>query len=159
MKEIELTQGKVALVNDEDFKRVNQFKWCANYIGEYWYAVRNIRKPNGKYITQLMHRVIMACPKGLETDHRNHNGVDNRKCNLRICTHGENQRNRQPLQKCTSKYKGVYWHKASKKWCGRIKINKKSIHLGLYTNEITAALAYNVKAKELFGEFAYLNFQ
>ena len=158
MATILLTQGKYTLVDDEDFERMNQYKWCANNINGYWYAVRNIRKANNKQKTQLMHRFIINASDSLEVDHRNHNGLDNRKCNLRTCNHTENQRNRQPLQKCTSKYKGVCWHKASNKWMARIRLNRKPIYLGLFTNEIIAAKVYDAKATKLFGKFAYLNF-
>ena len=159
MKKIKLTQGKYALIDNEDFKRINQFKWHANFIDGYWRAMRNIRKPNGKRETQLMHRFIMNTPKGMDTDHKNHDGLDNQKHNLRICTMAQNQHNQKLRQNTSSKYKGVTWHEQLKKWRTRIRLNGKRIHLGYYINEIKAARAYDMKAKELFGEFAYLNFQ
>ncbi len=159
MKEINLTQNKVALIDNEDYQRINQHKWYAHYQHGYWYAVRNIRNSNGKRITQHMHRFIIDVPDGLETDHINHNGLDNRKCNLRSCTRMENQQNQRLQQKTSSCYKGIHWHKRDKKWYARIRLNGKLIHIGLYTNEIIAALAYNIKATELFGEFACLNFR
>ena len=158
MKRIPLTQDKYALVDDEDFERINQYKWYANNEHGIWYAIRSIRKTNGKQTIQRMHRIIMDAPNGFETDHVNHDGLDNRKRNLRICTHAENQHNRK-LQDGTSKFKGVSWHEATKKWQAKITSNGKLIHLGVYDNEITAALAYNIKAKDLFGDFVYLNFK
>lgn len=155
---IKLTQGKYAIVDDEDFEKINKFKWCAHYKSNgRWYAVRTIRKANDKQATLIMHRMIMNVPTGLQIDHRNHNGLDNRKCNLRICTNTENRYNLKS-QEGTSKYKGVYWNKINKKWIVQIQLNGKSTYLGSYLNEIDGALAYDIKATELFGEFAYLNF-
>ena len=154
---IKLTQGKYAIIDSEDFERINKHKWYTFYDNWNWYAVRNIRKVNGKRTMQRMHRVIMNCPEGLEIDHRNHDTLDNRKCNLRICTHAQNHYNKKS-QKGISKFKGVSWHKRHKKWAAYIGLNNKDIYLGLFINEIDAAKAYDKKAKELFGDFAYLNF-
>ena len=118
----------------------------------------NIFTINGKRTTQRMHRLIMNCPKGLLVDHKNHDGLDNRKCNLRLCTNAENQYNQKPLQKKTSsQYRGINWQKRIGKWDVWIQLNGKSIFLGSFSNEIEAAKAYDKKAKELFGEFAHLN--
>jgi len=159
MKRIELTQNKYAVVDDDDFERINQYKWQADFSHGNWRARRSIQKINGKRVPLYMHQVIISCPKGFEIDHRNHNGLDNRKCNLRTCTQAENQHNRriQQQRKTTSQYKGVYWHKRDKIWGAMIRLNNKQIHLGNFLNETEAAKAYNRKAKELFGEFAYLN--
>lgn len=158
MKRIPLTQGKYALIDNEDFEKLNQFKWRACYQHGSWYAVREIRKAKGIWTTQKMHMFIMNTPKGMEIDHENHNGLDNQKTNLRICTHVQNLMNQRPQhRKTSSKHKGVYWHKCTNKWMARIKLNGKYIYLGLFVNEINAALAYDVAAKELFREFAYLN--
>lgn len=159
MKKIKLTQGQFAIVDNEDFERVNQFKWCASWSKTTlsFYAMRTILKSDGKRITRLMHRYIMNVHQGMETDHKNHNTLDNRKSNLRICTKQQNRANRKNHQKTSSKYKGVYWCKDRKKWGAQIKLNKKEINLGRFKFEIDAVKAYNEKAKELFGEFAYLN--
>lgn len=159
MKQIKLTQGKVAIVDNEDFERLNKYKWYANYMHKYWYVVRNIKKNKGKQKTEFMHRVIMNVPDYLEIDHINHNGLDNRRCNLRVCTRSENNMNRRPRKGTSSYYKGVCWDKRSKKWIVRIQSNKKCIYLGCFNNEIVAAHFYDMKAKKLFGEFAYLNFK
>lgn len=157
MKKIKLTQGKYAIVDDENFEKINQFKWYAAYMRGYWRAVRKIRKPNGKRALQYMHRFIMNCPDGLEVDHRNHNGLNNQKHNLRICTHAENQHNRK-LQNGTSKFKGVCWERNRKKWHTQINLNNEKINLGYFINEIAAAKAYDKKAIEIFGKFVCLNF-
>ena len=94
----------------------------------------------------------------MHVDHINGNPLDNRKSNLRICTNAENQRNRGVNKNNTSGYKGVCWAKQNKKWKARIKHNGKLIHLGYYKDKEEAARAYDKKAKELHGEYAYLNF-
>ncbi len=156
MKRIPLTQGKFALVDDEDFGWLNQHKWCVLKCDSgLWYATR------GKGI--FMHRAILGLKvgDGIKTDHRNHNGLDNRQENLRKCTNSENQHNQKPRLAhldCTSKYKGVSWLKNDQKWRVLMKCSGKWHYLGLFTSEINAAKAYDKKAKELFGEFAQTNF-
>lgn len=105
-----------------------------------------------------MHRAILNVPKGYKTDHRNHNGLDNRKQNLRIATNSENQQNQKIRKNGTSQYKGVSWNSKHKLWYAQIKLNNKVKWLGDYKNEIEAAKAYDEAAKELFGEFALTNF-
>jgi hypothetical protein len=141
-------------VDAQDYGRVSQYQWCAVQKPRTWYA-KTIHR-DGTILS--MHRMVANAPKGLFVDHINHNGLDNRKLNLRLCTNAQNQQNSRPRSGGTSKYKGVHWHKARKKFCARIHFNKKSIHIGYFKDEIEAAKAYDKKAKELFGEFAYLNF-
>lgn len=158
MVEIQLTQGKVALVDDEDFERLSQFKWCAYTGGCNYYAMTNIRKKDGKRTSLQMHRFIMSVfDSKTIIDHINGNGLDNRKDNLRICTQAENTRNRSKSLNNTSGFKGVYWHKYDKKWHAQIIINYKKIHLGIFTCKIEAAQAYNQAAIKYHGEFAQLN--
>ncbi len=159
MKKIKLTQGQYALVDDEDFERVSQFKWYADWAKNIksFYARTSIKKENGKQADMKMHRFIMSCSRDKEIDHKNHNTLDNQKLNLRICTYRQNHMNRRSNRGTSSEYKGVCWHIPSKKWRARIMYNGEHISLGLYKNEIDAAIAYNRKAKKLFGEFAYLN--
>lgn len=159
MKEIQLSkQGKnkgkyVALVDDEDFERVNQFRWSVCAHRSTFYAVRNM-PINGEITPRRMHQFIM----GLRyIDHENHNGLHNYKSNLRPCTNSQNNMNQLPRKNCSSKYKGVYRNKERNKWIAQIRINDKTFNLGSFTDEIKAAKAYNNKAKELFGEFACLN--
>jgi hypothetical protein len=153
-KRIKLTYGKFAIVDAEDYERLSKYKWCAVEKARNWYA-KTLDK-DGKRLS--MHRIVAGAPKGLLVDHINHNGLDNRKPNLRLCTSIQNQQNKRPRSGCTSKYKGVYWHKDRKKFCAKIHLNKKAIHIGYFKDEIEAAKAYDKKARELFGEFAYLNF-
>jgi len=104
-----------------------------------------------------MHRLILKAQKGQQVDHINGNGLDNRKDNLRFCTSSQNYQNSRKRKNCSSKYKGVWWHKQSKKWQTGIVLNYKNYHLGYFTNEIEAAKAYDLTAAEFFGEFARLN--
>jgi len=152
-KLIPLTQGKFAIVDPADFDELSQYKWTAAKSPNTFYAVRSAQ---GRQIR--MHRLITDAPKGLVVDHRNHNGLDNRKENLRLCTRSENARNQRPQTGRSSKYKGVCWHKNQKKWLARVYSKGVTYHLGSFNSEIAAAKAYDKKAKELFGEFAHLNF-
>jgi len=154
MKEIELTRGKVALVDDENFEYLNQWKWMARESGNNYYAVRGVRK-NRKLQNIAMHRIIMNTSNELQVDHIDHNGLNNQKSNLRNCTEIQNLRNRIPYGR--SKYLGVSMEKLH--FRARISINNKRVHLGSFQNEIDAAIAYDTKAKELYKEYANLNFK
>jgi hypothetical protein len=150
---IALTQGKIAIVDAEDFERLNRYRWCACKCKGTYYAVR---VEHGR--TVRMHREIMRAPKGMLVDHADHNGLNNRKSNLRLCTNAQNSYNQQANANGTSRYKGVSWHKCSRKWSARVRCDGKFYNLGDYKDEIEAAKAYDRKARELFGEFACLNF-
>lgn len=152
MKRIPLTQGKFAIVDDGDYEWLSQFKWCI-HRGRYTFYAK--RSANRKILK--MHRVIMRTPQGREVDHINHNGLDNRRANLRECSHAENLHNQLHRKTGTSKYRGVYWSKKAGKWRACIGCNNKRMSMGQYDSETEAAMAYNEKAKALFGEFAYLN--
>ena len=149
---IPLTQGKFAIVDAEDYDRINQYQWYACKCKSTFYACRT---EGGKTIR--MHREIMRAPKGLICDHINHNGLDNHRSNLRLCTHAQNCYNQQASSSGTSIYKGVSWHKCRRKWSARIRCDRKFYNLGDYENEVEAAMVYDDKAVELFGEFACLN--
>ncbi len=154
-KVILLTQGKYAIVDADDYDRLNKYKWHASKTGRTWYA-RKCR-PN---TTVLMHRLITDAPADLVVDHINHNGLDNRKPNLRLCTTAQNNHNTRPRTQPnkTSKHKGVSFDKCRKRFCATIKHNYKRYFLGRFKSEINAAKAYDKAAKKFFGEFAYLNF-
>jgi len=156
VKEIPLTHGCVALVDDEDYERVNQYKWCVTNSKtlprEKWYAKRC--EGNRTY---FMHRFILDIKKGEMVDHINGNGLDNRRCNLRIINNSQNSMNRRKTLGI-SKYKGVSWDKINNKWVSHISFNYKCINLGRYINEEDAARAYDKAAKKYFGEYACINF-
>jgi hypothetical protein len=164
MKQIKLTQGYVALVNDEDYERVNAFKWHA-YIAtrkdgtiKTIYAKRNIPKINGKRTTQKMHRFILGItdPK-VQADHKDHNGLNNQRYNLRQATHTQNGRNTRISTMNTSGVKGVGWHKGAEKWHARIAVDGNRIHLGNFTDKEEAAHAYDAAALKHHGAFACTN--
>lgn len=152
MKKIPLTQGKFAIVDDDMFEELSKFKW---HFSRFGYAVRKPYSGRGKNF--YMHRVIAGTPEGMSTDHINGDKLDNRRSNLRICSTSSNMRNRGKQNNNTSGYKGVFWSIPAGRWRAQIVVNKKSIHLGLYDTTEEAASAYNVAAKEYFGEFANLN--
>ena len=157
MKEIQLTKGKVALVDDDMYDYLNQFKWCANNMQGRFYACRGYVL-NKKKICIYMHRLITNNnnPK-MHTDHINNNSLDNRIKNLRICTNSQNQMNTKGKINNTSGFKGVFSNKANKKWRAMIKINYKLKHLGYYIDPKDAARAYNEAAVKYHGEFANIN--
>ena len=146
-KFIPLTHGMITKVDNEDFDRLKSISWHYNFDG---YAKSNTYG--------YMHRFIMNTPEDMLTDHINHDTLDNRKSNLRICTSQENQRNKLKREGCSSEYKGVCWDKTYNKWMSKIKFNNKTINLGRFNSDLEAAKAYDEKAKDLFGEFALTNF-
>ena len=153
VRKIPLTKGKFAIVDAEDFAWLSLWKW---HYGARRYAVHNYYMTPGKKKAVFMHSAVNKTPPGLQTDHINRNPLDNRKCNLRSATNPQNQANRSNY-KGKSRYKGVSWGKKENKWRAQIKFKRKMRSLGYYHVEENAALAYNEKAKELFGEFACLN--
>ena len=146
MQEIPVTRGRVALVDSEDYHLVAGRKWCCSNGAP-------MRYDHGAPV--YMHRLIMDAPDGVEVDHINGDRLDNRRCNLRLCTHRQNLRNRKRQDNGSSRYKGV--HKSAGKWRAQIGYDGKTHHLGYFTDEADAARAYNEAASEHFGEFARLN--
>lgn len=159
MVEINLTQEKSALVDDGDFEYLNQWKWYASKSKRTFYAKRNLYI-NGKYTTIKMHRELLRLKKEdkIQVDHKDGNGLNNQKNNLRICTQNENQHNSRKRYDNTSEYKGVSWHKRDKKWFAQICFQNKNLFLGYFNDKTEAALSYDKKARELFGEFSKTNF-
>lgn len=154
MKEIKLTQGKIAIVDDEDFEWLNQFKWYAHKRTNTWYAVRNIWVENRRTAIS-MHREIMGASKGQEIDHRNGDGLYNLKVNLRFCTCQQNQFNRIFARRDSNlNIKGVGYHEKAKKFQASIRINGKKIYLGIYAVLGDADSAYRIAEEKYFGEFA-----
>lgn len=151
-KEISLANGNTTIIDDDMFDYLNQWKWY-NHSG---YARRDIII-DGRKKSIHMHRVIANTPEGMETDHINNNGLDNRRINLRICTHAQNRMNNKIQSNNKSGFAGVSWYKRDKTWAANIELNGKAYYLGRYNNIEDAINAYKEKAIELFGEFAPLD--
>lgn len=151
-REIPLSQGKIAIVDADDYDWLMQWKW---YYSNNGYAVRN--KPvAGKRKTVLMHRLILNAPNGVPIDHADRNKLNNSKKNLRFCSSSENFQNRERQSNNTSGYKGVC-QVIRNKWLATIVVNRKQINLGCFNEILDAAYAYNQAALRHFGEFAVLN--
>lgn len=149
MKEIQLTQGKVALVDDEDYESVNCFLWYARRNKRKFYALSRTKSLDGKYIPISMHRFILDAPTGKQVDHIDGNGLNNTKVNLRLVNNSENHQNRDAVLGL-SKYKGVGWHRRVNKWYAHIKLNGRHMHLGYFDVEEEAARIYDRVALQIF---------
>lgn len=149
MREIRITRGQVAIVDDEDYEWLSEYSWY--FDGQY-----AATKPKRYKNATLMHRLIMQTPKGFETDHINRAKLDNRKSNLRICTTAENQRNRLKQKNNTSGYKGVV-RSQQNTWFGQIMLKGETLRTPRFKTPEEAAKAYEVLAHGLFGEFARTN--
>ncbi len=151
MKEIPLTQGKFALVDDEDYEMLMQWKW--QYATGY--ATRRVWPK----VRLLMHRVIMNAQPGEQIDHKNLNRLDNQRSNLRFATYAQNMYNRRKNNSTySSRYKGVSWYSRDKKWRSQIQFAGKLHCIGKFQSELEAALAYDEAARKHHGEFANTNF-
>lgn len=162
MKLIELTKGKTAKVDDEDYEKLMKYSWNAHKHSNsdtIYYASRGVKVLGIKKVIGFkMHRQIMGVidPK-ISVDHINGDSLDNRRCNLRVCAHKENTRNRKKSENKSSPYKGLWWNKRSKKWQAAIRFEGKAYHLRYFIDPIEAAEAYNKAAIKYFGEYAKLN--
>ena len=155
-REIELTQGKFAVVDSADCEWLSKFKWHAHERGRTWYARRAASTK-----TVFMHRAILEyhgsdLTSG-EVDHVNGDGLDNRKSNLQIVSHAENIRKSRVQKNNTSGFRGVSWHKGDRRWQAFVEVDNIRKYLGSFKNKIDAALAYDQAAKKYFGRFATLN--
>lgn len=157
MREIPLTQGKVALVDDKDYQRLSVHSWHTwRSTSGVFYARRTTKNPSR--VTILMHQEVIGKPEaGLEIDHKDRDGLNNQRSNLRFVTHSENMMGQKTI-KGTSRFKGVSWRASSNKWRALIRVGGRLNHLGYFTDEEDAARAYDAAALEHFGEFARLNF-
>ena len=150
MREIPITKGMVAIVDDEDYEYLSKWKWYYSC----GYAKRKIWK-NGIARSMSMHRDILKPTRELHIDHINHNGLDNRKNNLRLCTQSQNMGNSIMRSDNTSGKRGVIWNKGRHKWMAQINCGGKHFYLGLFVNMEDACNVYDKKAEELFGEYSY----
>lgn len=151
MKTIALSNGKSTYVDKEDFGELSRHRW---------YELNGYAATSIKGKTVYMHRIIMNCPEGFNIDHLNHNRLDNRKVNLRLCNQHQNNGNYRLSRHNTSGYKGVGFHKKSEKWRAYIQVSgRKQRHLGLFPTSALAAKAYDEAALGVFGDFAKLNFE
>ena len=159
VRKIRLTQGQVATVDADDYGRLNQHKWYALWSKNTrsFYAARKSRGEEGARREIQMHRVVMNTPQHLQTDHINHDTLDNRRENLRNCTRAENQHNSRPHVRGVSAFKGVSWHKLRAKWQAKIMVAGRRKFLGLFPDEVEAAKAYDEAAAQHFGGFAHIN--
>jgi hypothetical protein len=162
MKQIPLSQGKIAFVDDEDFDWLNQYKWCAyqpNSKGTY-YATRNITYTDGTCSMVQMHREILGLSLGDRGlgDHKDRNGLNNQKHNLRVGSKALNSHNSKLQSNNSSGYRGVYWHKNRSKWVVRIGIHGVPKYCGVYDDVVEAAKVYDKEALQAYGPNVYLNF-
>jgi HNH endonuclease len=160
VKQIELTQGKFALVDDEDFEYLNQFKWFASKnpgknFPDNFMARRNIPIGKGRQGAELMHRVIMKAQKGEKVDHWNFNELDNRRSNLRKCTQSQNCANKRV--KSRELPRGVSYCKREQRYLAQIQVEKKNKHLGYFDDPALASAAYQRASRVYHGEFSILN--
>lgn len=162
-REIPLTQGQIALVDEIDYPSIAKHKWFAKYsplMGTF-YAARNRKGEYGSQETVLMHREILGLEKGdpREGEHiQQSQTLDNRRSNIRIATSSENQGNQRRHTRVKSGFKGVHWYAQQQKWGALVTRNRQRIFLGLSSTKELAARSYDVAALILFGEFAHLNF-
>lgn len=158
MKKIPLSQGKVALVDDEDYDYLMQWNWCVKkHRGTYYARRSNWIVGQGQGKATYMHRIIMNTPDNMITDHIDHNGLNNQKTNLRVCTTRDNLRNRTP--KGRSGYLGVFYCNKQRSIYAKINVNRIQSYLGTYATEELAARAYDEAARKIYGEYANLNFK
>jgi len=160
MRYIELSQGYSTIVDDDDYEYLRQFNW--SYDGRY--ALRTVYNDKTKKLETLrMHRLVINTPKGTDTDHINRDKLDNRKVNLRICSHSENLRNKPKYKNNRVGFKGVsikknrYKNKVYESIIARIRIDNKQIYLGCFQSIELAAKAYNQAAIKYHGQYALLN--
>ena len=156
MREVQLSRGLVALVDDQDYDMIISHRWQptpADQKQVRFYASRRTSRS-----TFYMHRVILNPPPGMEVDHINGDGLDNRRCNLRLCSRGQNNANIKNIRRASSGFRGVYISSTSRLYRAMISVGKKNIELGRYKSAEEAAKAYDAAASAAFGEFATLNF-
>lgn len=152
MKYIKLTQNQKTKVDDADYEWLSQWNWQA--IKNKWgYRASRTTTQNGKEVHIMLSRLIMGFPEGLVVDHINGDTLDNRRCNLRVCTTQQNHWNRRVGKNNTSGFVGVSWNKHAKKWMAAIRLNTKTKTLGYRDTPEEASLLYKAASKKYFNEF------
>ncbi len=166
MREIEASRNMIVIIDDADYDNLSQHKWhiseSKSRYSSRLYAATRIAGHDGKRVKVSMHRMIMGFPPGMDVDHINHNGLDNTRSNLRICTRSENLMNQWPRtsykgKPVSSKHKGVSWSKQHGKWEAGIGVGGKYIHLGLFPAEEIAAAAYAEASGKYHAAFSRLH--
>ena len=150
-----LPNGNVCFIDELDLPIMAQFRWRSVFIAGITYVVTNVRKGDRR-VTAYLHRIIMRPPPGVHIDHIDHDGLNNQRSNLRLCSRSENMRNQVKRRRATSsRFKGV--SRAGHRWCAQLEIDGKHIRLGSHDTEEQAAAAYNAGAVLYFGSFAHVN--
>ena len=164
MKRIHIKNSFYAIVDDIDYQTIIQYKWFLHPVrcshGAAKYYVRGYKigvKYSGKHMI-YMHHLVSGKKKGFQTDHLNGDRLDNRRLNLRFATQSQNNCNQHVLRKGTSKYRGVFWCKAKRRWIAKIKYNGTRHYAGTFTDETEAAKAYDKLASQIAVAFACTNF-
>ncbi len=150
---VPLTQGYEAVIDAADVPLVSGVNWYALNKGNAVYAGRKQRLGGPKQDTVYMHRVIVNAPSGFDVDHKDSNGLNNRRCNLRVAAHCENARNLKKSRRNTSGYKGVSWKRNVKKWQAQIKVDGRVIALGYFLHPEDAHAVYKVASVLYHGQF------
>jgi hypothetical protein len=150
---VPLTRGYEAIIDAEDVPLIEGWNWCAMVNSTTAYGIR-AENNGGKKSKVYIHRVLMGNPDGWMVDHRDCNGLNNRRANLRLATASQNQGNRRLSNRNTSGFKGVSWHKADAKWQAYIRLNDRKQHLGSFETPGEAHTAYVEAAARFYGEFA-----
>lgn len=155
-KSIPLTQGLFAIVDEEDFDQLNLYKWYASKRSNGGYVAMRDERKRGVYHRHIyMHREIMKTPSDQMTDHRNGDGLNNQKCNLRNCSRKENQRNKRRMSSLNSSgVRGIFWEKSCNRWRAQISIDNKNKHLGVFKSKEDAQAVYIEASKSIYGEFS-----
>jgi hypothetical protein len=159
MKTIQLTQGQAAIVDDEFYESVCRHKWCVAKRGTMTYAVSRIKSDDGSSRVVYMHRFVMQLYGELHgrIDHRDRNGLNNQRSNMRSATAVQNGQNRGAAKRSKHGLKGIHYRPDCNKWRALIKADGRPIHLGYFATRELAAAAYDAAATKYFGEFANLN--
>lgn len=153
---IEISGGAEVKLDSVDVDLVSGFKWSAQKNRGTQYAQSTVNHESGRR-NIMMHRLIMSAPKGMQVDHINGDGLDNRRSNLRLVTNSQNSYNRGVAKNNVSGFKGVGFHKKSGKWQARIAVDRKRKHIGLYDTPEQAAEAYEAESKKLHGVYSWAN--